>query len=153
MPRWTTDEDGLRRFWDGRSWGPAPPRATASLDVPDSDRYLAAFAHAGVLVCYLIPSLVVLAASRKRTDAGGHFVQRHARAALNGQLTFIIGWNVSGGAAFALSELVSEHFRWGFVISVAVFAWMIANSVLGARAAVERRPWDYPYSIRFLKTP
>jgi len=102
----------------------------------DSNNTLAVLAHVlGVFIGLWGPLIILLAAKDKN-------VKKHAKNALNWQLSSIIYYIVS----FILMIILI-----GFLLLFAVYIVNIVFSIIAAVKASEGETWKYPLSIPFLK--
>lgn len=111
---------------------------TAPQGVPSSDRTLALLTHLSGIFFWFLPPLIVYFV--KKDDSP--WVRRHAAAALNFQLTLLIGMLIGVVLAFVLI---------GFLLM-----WLIgiANLVLSIVAAIKANDgadYSYPLAIRFVR--
>lgn len=91
----------------------------------------------GVFVSWLVP-LVVWLIFRERSP----MIDDHGKEALNWQITLFIGYVIGYATMIILI---------GFIIVPLIFVIALIFGILGAVAAYNRRPFRYPFNIRFIK--
>lgn len=91
----------------------------------------------GVFVSWLVP-LVVWLIFRERSP----MIDDHGKEALNWQITLFIGYVIGYATMIILI---------GFIIVPLIFITALIFGILGAVAAYNRRPFRYPFNIRFIK--
>ncbi len=91
----------------------------------------------GVFVSWLVP-LVVWLLFRERSP----MIDDHGKETLNWQITLFIGYVIGYALMFVLI---------GFVIVPLIFLIALIFGILGAIAAYNRRPFRYPFNIRFIR--
>ena len=119
---------------------PTPPQQLSESDA----RMWATFAHLGIVAGWIIPLATVLVPLiiwliQKDKSA---FVDRHGRAALNFQLTMIIGFVIGG-----ILTLVYI----GIFIIAALGVLDLIFSILAAVAANKGEEYKYPFSLELVK--
>lgn len=119
---------------------PTPPQQLSEGDA----RMWATFAHLGIVAGWIIPLATVLVPLiiwliQKDKSA---FVDRHGRAALNFQLTMIIGFVIGG-----ILTLVYI----GFFIIAALGVLDLIFSIMAAVAANKGEEYKYPFSLELVK--
>jgi uncharacterized Tic20 family protein len=124
---------------------PSAPVAAAPLTEAD-DRQWASFAHLGGILSFL-PSLIIWLVFKDR----GRFTDIEAKAALNFQITLVIGYaaiNIIG----VFLALVT--FGIGGVFSLLVWVlWVVGVifSILGFMKAKDGEHYRYPFALRLVK--
>jgi len=99
-------------------------------------RTLAILAHVLGLIAYFIGPLIILLVTEDKD------VKKHARNALNWQISLIIYFIVAGILVFLLI---------GFLLLPALAIVNIVFSIMAAVKASNDELWKYPLSIQFLK--
>jgi len=99
-------------------------------------RTLAILAHVLGLIAYFIGPLIILLVTKDKD------VKKHARNALNWQISLIIYFIVAGILVFLLI---------GFLLLPALAIVNIVFSIMAAVKASNDELWKYPLSIQFLK--
>lgn len=153
---WFMTEAGYR-WWDGQAWGmlaPPPP-----VDDASSGRGLAILCHFGLLLGgFIIPLVLYLVEGPKN-----RFVRHHSREALNFNITFMIVW-LFVFMPIWITILISSFGHSSpngppptgvflfFGGAMAVWAFALACSVVGAIRASQGVLWRYPICIRFVRS-
>lgn len=119
---------------------PTPPQQLSESD----SRMWATFAHLGIVVGFIIPLATILVPLIiwlifKDKSA---FVDRHGRAALNFQLTMLIG--------FAISAVLMIVYI-GFLLMVVLGVLDLVFSIIAAVAANKGEAYKYPLSLELVK--
>ncbi len=104
---------------------------------PSDEKLWATLVHLGAILFYFLPALIGYFLLKDR----GPFVRIHTRAALNFQLTVLLGYLVG---FFTLWMLV------GYPILLAVGVLNIAFSIAAAVAANRGQLYTYPLSVTFV---
>lgn len=94
--------------------------------------------HVGGIILYFVAPLIVFLIYKDRSAV----IRQHSVAALNFQLTLLIGYVV--GWILALVFI-------GFLILAAAGILSLIFGIMGAIAANEGRPYKYPFAIAFVK--
>nr|WP_286346742.1 DUF4870 domain-containing protein [Frondihabitans sucicola] len=105
---------------------------------PEDERLWATLIHIGGIPFGFLPSLIGYLVLRDR----GPFIREHTRAALNFQLTMLIGYVI--GAILTIVFI-------GTLIIFAVGIVIIIFSIIAAIAANRGQYYRYPISIEFIK--
>jgi uncharacterized protein len=101
-------------------------------------------AHLAALAFFILPfgnilgPLVVLLAKRDHSA----FVARHAKEALNFNITFLIG---------ALVCVVLLVFSIGILLGAVLFIFWLIMTIIAALKANEGATYRYPFAVRFVK--
>ena len=118
---------------------PAPAR-------PDTGRTWAVLAHLGGILAYAligwVPALVVWLAHRDRDP----YVTREARAALNFQLTVLIGLVIC-----QVVHVMPVIGVVGWIGGIALSVISLVLSILAALAASRGSEYRYPYSLELVR--
>ena len=118
---------------------PTNPYAAAPQPMsPQDEKLWATLTHVGGILFGFVAPLVAYVVLRDR----GPFIRQHSAAALNFQLTVLIGYVVGG----VLSLIVI-----GLVIMFAVWVASILFAVLAAMAANRGEYYRYPWTITFVQ--
>ena len=104
---------------------------------PDDEKLWSILVHIGGIVFGFIAPLIGYLVLKDR----GPFVREHTAAALNFQLTMLIGYLI--GAVTILLLI-------GFFILLAVWVLTLVFGILAAVAANQGRYYTYPLSIKFV---
>ena len=104
---------------------------------PDDEKLWSILVHIGGIVFGFIAPLIGYLVLKDR----GPFVREHTAAALNFQLTMLIGYLI--GAVTVLLVI-------GIFILLAVWVLTLVFGILAAVAANQGRYYTYPLSIRFV---
>ncbi|MHC5795963.1 DUF4870 domain-containing protein [Lacisediminihabitans sp. FW035] len=115
---------------------PSPYQTTQPLS-PSDEKLWAMLVHLGGIFFHFLPALIGYLVLRDR----GPFVREHTRAALNFQLTVLLGYLVG---LFTLWLFV------GAIIILAVAVLDIVFSIIAAIAANRGELYTYPVAIRFI---
>ncbi len=91
----------------------------------------------GVFLTWVVP-LVIWLVFRERSV----MIDHHGKDALNWQITLFIGYVIGYALMFVLI---------GFIIVPLLYIAALIFGILGAIAAYNRRPFRYPFTIRFVK--
>ena len=116
---------------------PASPYQGPSQLSPSDEKLWATLVHIGGIFFELLPALVGYLVLKDR----GPFIRQHTAAALNFQITMLIGYIIGG----ILSVILI-----GFLIVFAVWVVTIVFSILAAVAANKGETYVYPLSIKFV---
>jgi uncharacterized Tic20 family protein len=116
------------------TWVYTPPPPLS----PEDQRLWATLVHVGGIFFGALPALIGYLVTRDR----GEFIHQHTRAALNFQLTLLIG--VVAGSVLSIILI-------GFVVLFAVEVLAIVFGILAAIAAHNGQPYRFPISIQFVK--
>lgn len=119
---------------------PTPPNQFAESDA----RMWATFVHLGIVAGWIIPLatiLVPLIIWLVQKDKSA-FVDRHGRAALNFQLTMIIGFVIAG---------ILTLIYIGVFLIAALAVLDLVFSILAAVAANKGEEYKYPFSLELVK--
>ncbi len=106
---------------------------------PGDEKLWAMLVHLGGIFFHFLPALIGYFVLRDR----GPFLREHTRAALNFQLTVLLGYIIG---VFTLWIVV------GFVIVMAVAVLNIVFSILAAIAANRGELYTYPVALKFLSS-
>jgi len=106
---------------------------------PSDEKLWATLVHLGGIFFHFLPALIGYFVLRDR----GPFIREHTRAALNFQLTVLLGY-ITG--VFTLWIVV------GFVIVMAVAVLDIVFSILAAIAANRGELYTYRVSLKFVSS-
>ncbi|HEV7740828.1 MAG TPA: DUF4870 domain-containing protein [Pseudolysinimonas sp.] len=118
---------------------PANPYAAAPQPMnPQDEKLWATLTHVGGILFGFVAPLIAYLLLRDR----GPFVRQHSAAALNFQLTVLIGYII--GAVLTLLLI-------GFLITIAVWALSIVFAILAAMAASRGEYYSYPWTITFVQ--
>jgi uncharacterized protein len=104
---------------------------------PDDEKLWSILVHIGGIVFGFIAPLIGYLALKDR----GPFVREHTAAALNFQLTMLIGYLIGAVTVVLLI---------GIFILLAVWVLTLVFGILAAVAANQGRYYTYPLSIRFV---
>jgi uncharacterized protein len=116
----------------------APPPATSGIEPKPDERSMAMLAHLlGIFTQFLGPLIIWLV--KKDTSP---FVDDQGKEALNWQITFIIGYIVSGMLTFVVI---------GCFLMPALFVCNIVFCILGAVAANKGERYRYPFALRLIR--
>lgn len=102
----------------------------------DEGRVLAILAHIFGIFIGFLGSLVILIASEDKS------VKKHARNALNWQLSLIVYLVISAILALILI---------GFLLMIILGVLNVIFCIIAAIKASEGKKWEYPLTIKFLK--
>ncbi|MFT2816520.1 DUF4870 domain-containing protein [Leifsonia sp. A12D58] len=116
---------------------PASPYQGPSQLSPADEKLWATLVHIGGIFFELLPALIGYLVLKDR----GPFIRQHTAAALNFQITMLIGYII--GAILSLIVI-------GFLIMFAVWVVTIIFSILAAVAANKGETYVYPLSIKFV---
>jgi hypothetical protein len=116
---------------------PASPYQGPSQLSPADEKLWATLVHIGGIFFELLPALIGYLVLKDR----GPFIRQHTAAALNFQITMLIGYIIGG----ILSVILI-----GFLIIFAVWVVTIIFSILAAVAANKGETYVYPLSIKFV---
>ena len=106
---------------------------------PSDEKLWATIVHLGAIFFHFLPALIGYFVLRDR----GPFIREHTRAALNFQLTVLLGYVVG---FFTIWIVV------GFVIVLAVAVLNIVFSILAAVAANRGEYYSYPLALKFVSS-
>ena len=123
-----------------------------------AERMLALFAHAGGIFTGVVVPAIVYWNRRKRSD----FVVRHAREALNHQITFgiqILLLLGLGAGVTAILPIAGLHKMWSliaacaltFILVVLTLIFATQSTIRACRAAWNGRDYRYPLTLRFIR--
>lgn len=150
-PGWYFDGT-QQRWWDGTSWGP--------IQTSSDDSTFATLSHLGSVLGGFVLSLVMYLISK---DGRRPETRRHAREALNFQLTFMIVYIPAVIAyvvfVFSTADGTGDEASAGFFLGFGSFMlFVLVTSVLaivfGVRGAIRANRGEhyrYPICIRFIK--
>ncbi|WP_300342803.1 DUF4870 domain-containing protein [Nesterenkonia sp.] len=113
--------------------GPTP----APLSAGEEQGWGVAIHLGGIFVSWLVP-LVVWLVFRERS----RMIDDHGKEALNWQITLFIAYVIGGILTVVLI---------GFVVILAAWLCALIFGIIAAVAAYQRRPYRYPFNIRFIK--
>lgn len=116
---------------------PASPYQGQGQLSPADEKLWATLVHIGGIFFELLPALIGYLVLKDR----GPFIRQHTAAALNFQITMLIGYIIGG----ILSVILI-----GFLIIFAVWIVTIIFSILAAVAANKGETYVYPLSIKFV---
>lgn len=116
---------------------PQPPQPGAPLSPGEEQGWGVAIHLGGVFVSWLVP-LIVWLVFRERSA----MLDDHGKETLNWQITLFIGYVIGYATMIILI---------GFLIVPIIFLIALIFGILGAIAAYHRRPFRYPFNIRFIK--
>lgn len=116
---------------------PASPYQSQGQLSPSDEKLWATLVHIGGIFFELLPALIGYLVLKDR----GPFIRQHTAAALNFQITMLIGYIIGG----ILSVILI-----GFLIVFAVWVVTIIFSILAAVAANKGETYVYPLSIKFV---
>ena len=120
------------------AYGPGAPYAAAPVPLSPADEKLwATLVHIGGILFVWIAPLIGYLVLKDR----GPFVRAHTAAALNFQLTMLIGYVIG---------FLTFFFVIGFVVFMAIPILSIVFGILAAVAANNGQYYTYPLSIKFL---
>ncbi|MCU1406116.1 MAG: uncharacterized protein JWQ43_2419 [Glaciihabitans sp.] len=117
---------------------PKDPYATATPLNPSDEKMWATLVHVAGIFVPVLPALLGYLLLKDR----GPFVRQHTTAALNFQLTSLIGYAIGSITTIALI---------GLFILPAVYIIVIVFSILAAVAANNGQTYKYPLTIEFIK--
>jgi uncharacterized Tic20 family protein len=106
---------------------------------PSDEKLWATLVHLGGIFFHFLPALIGYFVLRDR----GPFIREHTRAALNFQLTVLLGYIIG---VFTLWIVV------GFVIVMAVAVLNIVVSILAAIAANRGELYTYRVALKFVSS-
>jgi uncharacterized Tic20 family protein len=116
-----------------------PPPAAAPQPVsPSDEKTWSILSHVGGIILGFLGPLIVFLIYKDRSAV----IRQHAVAALNFQLTLLIGWIIG---YILLIVLI------GGLILAAVGVVSLIFGIIAAIAANEGRPYKYPFAIAFVK--
>jgi uncharacterized Tic20 family protein len=104
---------------------------------PQDEKLWATLTHIGGILFYWVAPLVAYLVLRDR----GPFIRQHTAAALNFQLTMLIGWV----AGFVLSFVGI-----GLLVIIAAGVLVVVFSIIAAVAANNGQYYRYPIAIEFV---
>ena len=104
---------------------------------PADEKIWATLTHVGGIFFYFIPALVIFLVLKDR----GPFIRHHTVAALNFQLTMLLGWIVGYILSFVFI---------GLFVLLTVSVLVIVFSIIAAVAANKGEWYTYPLSIAFV---
>ncbi|CAN5487781.1 DUF4870 domain-containing protein [soil metagenome] len=115
---------------------PNPYQTTQRLS-PGDEKFWATLVHLGAIFFHFLPALIGYFVLRER----GPFIREHTRAALNFQLTVLLGYLVG---FFTVWILV------GYLVLLAVAVLNIVFSIMAAIAANRGEYYTYPVALKFV---
>lgn len=115
---------------------PNPYQTTQPLS-PGDEKLWATLVHLGAIFFHFLPALIGYFVLRER----GPFIREHTRAALNFQLTVLLGYLVG---FFTVWILV------GYLVLLAVAVLNIVFSIMAAIAANRGEYYTYPVALKFV---
>ena len=104
---------------------------------PADEKLWSILVHIGGIVFGFLAPLIGYLVLKDR----GPFVREHSAAALNFQLTMLIGYVIAG---------ITALFLIGIFLFMAIWVLTIVFGILAAVAANQGRYYTYPLSIRFI---
>jgi uncharacterized Tic20 family protein len=113
------------------------PHQTVQPLGPADERLWATLIHVGGIFFHFLPALIGYIVLKDR----GPFVRQHTTAALNFQLTVLLGYVIG---------LFTIWFFIGLLILAAVAVVNIVFSIIAAVTADRGQPYVYPIAIRFI---
>lgn len=117
---------------------PNPYAAAPQPMSPQDEKLWATLTHVGGILFNWIAPLIAYLALRDR----GPFIRQHTAAALNFQLTVLIGYIVGGVLSLILV---------GYVLILAVWVLSIVFAIMAALAANRGEYYKYPLTITFVQ--
>ena len=117
---------------------PNPYQATQPLS-PGDEKLWATLVHLGAIFFHFLPALIGYFLLRDR----GPFIWEHTRAALNFQLTVLLGY------------IVGFFTLWIFIGSLVLIAVAVLNvvfSIIAAIAANRGELYTYPVALKFVSS-
>jgi uncharacterized Tic20 family protein len=115
---------------------PNPYQTTQPLS-PGDEKLWATLVHLGAIFFHFLPALIGYFVLRER----GPFIREHTRAALNFQLTVLLGYLVG---FFTVWILV------GYLVLLAVGVLNVVFSIIAAIAANRGEYYTYPVALKFV---
>ncbi len=115
---------------------PNPYQTTQPLS-PSDEKLWATLVHLGAIFFHFLPALIGYFVLRDR----GPFIREHTRAALNFQLTVLLGY---------LIGLFTIWFLVGYLVLLTVAVINVVFSILAAVAANRGQLYTYPVALRFV---
>ena len=115
---------------------PNPYQTTQPLS-PSDEKLWATLVHLGAIFFHFLPALIGYFLLRDR----GPFIREHTRAALNFQLTVLLGYIVG---LFTLVILI------GYLVLMAVAVLNVVFSIIAAIAANRGEFYTYPVALKFV---
>jgi uncharacterized Tic20 family protein len=124
------------------------PAAPAAAPLSEAeDRQWASIAHLGGILGPL-PSLIIWLVFKDR----GAFTNSEAKEALNFQITATIAWIALGVLNGILTVVtLGIWFAISWILYLALWAAMIAFSIIGFTKAKDGIPYRYPVALRLIK--
>ena len=117
---------------------PNPYQTTQPLS-PSDEKLWATLVHLGAIFFHFLPALIGYFLLRDR----GPFIREHTRAALNFQLTVLLGYIVG---LFTLVILI------GYLVLMAVAVLNVVFSIIAAIAANRGEFYTYPVALKFVSS-
>jgi uncharacterized Tic20 family protein len=118
---------------------PANPYSAAPQPLsPQDEKLWATLTHVGGILFNWIAPLIAYLVLRDR----GPFIRQHTAAALNFQLTVLIGYLIGGVLSLILI---------GYLILLAVWVLSIVFAIMAAMAANRGEYYKYPLAITFVQ--
>ena len=115
---------------------PNPYRTSQPLS-PSDEKLWATLVHLGAIFFHFLPALIGYLLLKDR----GPFIRQHTTAALNFQLTILLGYLIG---FFTLWILV------GFLILIVAAVLNVIFSIIAAVAANRGQPYRYPIALPFI---
>jgi len=126
-------------------------------EITSNDTLLALFAHLGLIVGVFIVPLIIFLVTRQKSP----YVARHAKAALNYSITYLMvvfGWYavaaLIGFIVYAVGQNGIAGFVTGYILAIlgalAAGISTIVFAIMGAVAAGTAKPFRYPICITFI---
>ncbi|MGK0389089.1 MAG: putative Tic20 family protein [Maribacter sp.] len=112
--------------------------------ISQDDKQWGMLAHLGTFLGAIVPfgniiaPLVMMSMYQEKSE----FVVKHAKEALNFQLSLLIYYTIAGMSIFFLI---------GFLLLPLVFVFAIIYTVVAGLKANEGEDYQYPFTIRFIK--
>lgn len=105
---------------------------------PQDEKLWATLTHVGGILFYWVAPLIAYLVLRDR----GPFIRQHTAAALNFQLTALIGW---------VAGVVLSFVGIGVLVIIAVAVLVVVFSIIAAIAANNGQYYRYPIAIAFVQ--
>ena len=115
------------------------PYQTSQPLSPSDEKLWATLIHLGAIFFHFLPALIGYFLLRDR----GPFIREHTRAALNFQLTVLLGYIVG---FFTLLILI------GYLVLIAVAVLNVVFSIIAAIAANRGEFYTYPVALKFVSS-
>jgi uncharacterized Tic20 family protein len=112
--------------------------------ISQDDKQWGMLAHLGTFLGAIVPfgniiaPLVMMSMYQEKSE----FVVKHAKEALNFQLSLLIYYTIAG---------ISVFFLIGFLLLPLIFVFAIIYTVVAGLKAQEGEDYQYPFTIRFIK--